>query len=162
MSVPVLREDLEAVLQPWLGALFLHSNPLLDRLTEFLRAYAPYRQTLESLRDELESFLVTGINRYTNGSMMVLNDRYKTIRLTTEHVRWITDDVMGVLFDKLTPFSANFLKLNDYSLRVQSLSALRVLYQRYASYYSPEDLAFMVGMVKRIYPPQKYRDWLKD
>lgn len=162
MSVPVLREDLEAALQPWLGTLFLNSNPLLDKLTERLRAYAPYRQTLESLRDELESFLVTGINRYTNGSMMVLNDRYRTIRLTVEHVKWIADDVMGVLFDKLTPFSANFLKLNDYSLRVQSLSALRVLYQRYASYYKPEELAFMVRMIRRIYPPQKYKDWLKD
>ena len=69
---------------------------------------------------------------------------------------------MGVLFDKLTPFSANFIKLNDYSLRVQSLSALRVLYQKYASFYSEEDLRFLKEMVSRTYPPEKYRDWLKD
>ena len=90
MAVPVLREDLEAVLQPWLGTLFLHSNPLLDVVTAFLRSYAPYRQTLESLRDELESLLITRVNRYTNGSMMVLNDRYRTIRLTTEHMMCIS------------------------------------------------------------------------
>ncbi|MFR5855444.1 MAG: hypothetical protein ACLUE8_14630 [Lachnospiraceae bacterium] len=90
-----------------------------------MRGYAPYKQTLEDLRDQLESFLLTSINRYTHGSMMVLNDQYKTVRLGQGHIGWITDDVMGVLFDKLTPFSANFIKLNDYSLRVQSLSALR-------------------------------------
>lgn len=162
MAVPVTRDELEAALQPWLGSLFLSSNPLLDRLTERMRGYAPYRQTLESLRDELESLLLTGINRFTHGSMMVLTDTYHTTRLTTSHIKWITDDVMGVLFDKLTPFSANFIKLNDYSLRVQSLSALRVLYQRYASFYTPAELDFMVRMIKRIYPPAKYQAWLKD
>lgn len=162
MAVPIVREDLELVLQPWLGSLFLNANLLLAKLTDRMSVYAPYRQSFESLRDELESMLLTGINRYTHGSMMVLNDRYRTIRLGSEHIKWITDDLMGVLFDKLTPFSANFIKLNDYSLRVQSLSALRVLYQKYASFYTPEELRFMLDMVRRIYPPEKYRDWLKD
>ena len=162
MSVPILREDLEAALQPWLGALFLTSNPLLSRLSDCLRAYAPYRQTLEELRGDVESMLLRGIHYYTHGSMVVLNDSFRSTRLTTEHIKWITDDVMGVLFDKLTPFSANFIKLNDYSLRVQSLSALRVLYQKYNSFYTPEELRFIVNMVKRIYPPAKYRSWLND
>ena len=162
MAIPIMQEELEGALRPWLGSLFLTSNPMLSQLCQLLRAYAPYKQTLESLRDEVESFLLTGINRYTHGSMMVLNDQYHTTRLTSGHIRWITDDVMGVLFDKLTPFSANFIKLNDYSLRVQSLSALRVLYQKYASFYSEEDLRFLVNMIRRTYPPEKYRDWLKD
>lgn len=162
LAIPVLQEELEMVLRPWLGSLFLTSNPMLDQLTQMMRGYAPYKQTLEDLRDQLESFLLTSINRYTHGSMMVLNDQYKTVRLGQGHIGWITDDVMGVLFDKLTPFSANFIKLNDYSLRVQSLSALRVLYQKYASYYSEEDLRFLKEMIRRTYPPEKYRDWLKD
>ncbi len=157
-----MQEELETALRPWLGSLFLTSNPMLSQLTQMMRSYAPYKQTLESLRDQLESFLLTSINRYTHGSMMVLNDQYKTVRLGQGHISWITDDVMGVLFDKLTPFSANFIKLNDYSLRVQSLSALRVLYQKYASFYSEEDLRFLKEMVRRTYPPEKYRDWLKD
>mgnify|MGYP007066630993 FL=1 len=162
LAIPVLQEELEMVLRPWLGSLFLTSNPMLDQLTQMMRGYVPYKQTLEDLRDQLESFLLTSINRYTHGSMMVLNDQYKTVRLGQGHIGWITDDVMGVLFDKLTPFSANFIKLNDYSLRVQSLSALRVLYQKYASYYSEEDLRFLKEMIRRTYPPEKYRDWLKD
>ena len=67
---------------------------------------------------------------------------------------------MGVLFNKLTPFSANFLKLNDYSLRVQSLSALRVLVTRYPSYYTEEQLHFIARMIRSIYPPERYQSWL--
>lgn len=162
MAVPVSHAELEAALRPWLGSLFLTSNPMLDSLTRLLQSYAPYKQTLEDLRDEVESFLITNISRYTRGSMLILSDQYKTVRLNAGNIRWLTDDVMGVLFDKLTPFSANFIKLNDYSLRVQSLSALRVLYLKYNSFYSPEELHMMTTFIKRTYLPEKYRDWLKE
>ena len=59
MAIPVGLEDVERVLRPWLGSLFLSSNTLAPSLTARLKAYAPYRQTLESLRDELESYLLT-------------------------------------------------------------------------------------------------------
>ena len=74
----------------------------------------------------------------------------------------ITDDLMGLIFDSLTPFSANFIKINDYSMQVQSLNALRVLYQKYASYYSEEELQFMIRMIRTVYPPQRYAAWLPE
>lgn len=160
MAVPVSHAALEAVLRPWLGSLFLSSNPMLMNLAGLLQSYAPYKQSLEDLRDDVERFLVTNISGYTRGTMQVLNDRYKTQRLNAGNIRWITDEVMGVLFDCLTPFSANFIKLNDYSLRVQSLSALRVLYQKYSSFYSLEELNVMIAFIKRTYPPENYREWL--
>ena len=162
MAIPVGLEDGERVLRPWLGSLFLSSNTLAPSLTARLKAYAPYRQTLESLRDELESYLLTSLNRMTRGSMTVLSDNYHSRRLGFREIERITDDVMGVIFDKLTPFSANFIKLNDYSLRVESLSALRVLYQKYASYYSREEFTFMVRMIRSIYPAERYQSWLRD
>lgn len=121
---------------------FLSANTLADTLASRMRAYAPYRQTLESLRDELESLLLVQLNRLTNGSLTVITDNYHTCRLGTEQIAAITDDLMGVIFDKLTPFSANFIKINDYSLRVCSLSALRVLYQRYGAFYTKEEFDF--------------------
>ena len=63
LAIPVMQEELETALRPWLGSLFLTSNPMLSQLTQMLRSYAPYKQTLESLRDQLESFLLTSINR---------------------------------------------------------------------------------------------------
>ena len=52
MAMPVSQEEVERVLRPWLGSLFLSSNDLTDQLTERLSHYAPYRQSLDSLRDE--------------------------------------------------------------------------------------------------------------
>ncbi|MBE5793458.1 MAG: hypothetical protein E7323_02105 [Clostridiales bacterium] len=160
MAIPVMQEAVEQAVAPLLGIMLVQSCPIVEDLTEFLRGYAPYRQGLEAFRDELENELLRLLGRYTHGSMLVIADNYQPIRLGREMLRRITDEVMGVLFESLTPFSANFIKLNDYSLRVQSLSALRVLVTRYASYYSQEDLRFMARMIRSIYPPHRYQGWL--
>lgn len=162
MAMPVTAAEVERVLRPWLGSLFVSSNTLAETLAEHMRAYAPYRQTLESFRSELETLLMTRLNGLTNGSLTVVLDNYHSRRLSMSLMADITDDLMGLIFDKLTPFSANFIKINDYSMRVQSLNALRVLYQKYASYYSEEELAFMVRMIRTVYPPQRYASWLHD
>ena len=67
MAIPVGVADVERVLRPWLGTLFLSANPLAADVAAHMRAYAPYRQTLESLRDELESLLLVKLNRLTSG-----------------------------------------------------------------------------------------------
>lgn len=162
MAMPISRDEVERVLRPWLGSLFLSSNDLADQLTERMSGYAPYRQTLESLRDELEVLLLTKLNSFTRGSLTVILDNYHSRRLGKNELAEITDDLMGLIFDKLTPFSANFIKLNDYSLRVASLNAMRVLYQKYASYFSPDEFAFMVSVIKSVYPEERYQSWLKE
>lgn len=160
MAIPVMRESVEQALTPLLGTMLVQSCPIVDDVTEFLRNYAPYRQDLESFRNDVEDRLLRLLGRYTHGSMLVIADNYQPVRLGREQLRRITDDVMGVLFENLTPFSANFIKINDYSLRVQSLSALKVLMTRYTSYYTQEDLRFMARIIRSIYPPQRYENWL--
>ena len=71
------------------------------------------------------------------------------------------DDVMGLVFDSLTPFSANFTKINEYALHEESLSALRVLYQKYREFFTKEQYDFLVKMIRSIYPPERYAGWLK-
>jgi len=162
MAMPVSHAEVERVLRPWLGSLFLSANALTDIVTEKLSAYAPYRQSLESLRDELETLLLTKLNSLTNRSLTVILDNYHSRRLGPAELADITDDLMGVIFDKLTPFSANFIKLNDYSLHVHSLNAFRVLYEKYASYYQPEELDFMVRVIRTLYPKERYAGWLEQ
>lgn len=161
MAMPVAKADVERVLRPWLGSLFLNTHPIADLLTEKLSNYAPYRQDLESLHDELEVLLITRLNSMTNGTLTVILDNYRSRRLGQSAIADMTDDLMGVIFDQMTPFSANFIKINDYSMRNESLNALRVLYQKYASYYSPDEFAFMVRVIKNVYPEERYRAWLK-
>ncbi len=44
MAIPVGVADVERVLRPWLGTLFLSANPLAADVAAHMRAYAPYRQ----------------------------------------------------------------------------------------------------------------------
>lgn len=161
VAIPVDVKDVERVLRPWLGSLILTSGTLVADIASVVMEYAPYRHTLTQLRDCLAHDLLTGVNRATGGSMCVVLDNYRTKRLTLLDMQWITDDIMGLVFDNLTVFSANFEKLNDYALHEESLSALRVLYQKYRSFFSDEQYAFMIRMIQSIYPPERYAVWLK-
>lgn len=162
MAIPVGIWDVEQVLRPWLGSMLLSSTPIAGQVAGTVMDYAPYRQTLRELKTSVESELLTGVNRITGGSMCVVLDDYRTKRLMLQDIQWMTDEVMGLVFDSLTPFSANFTKLNDYALHEESLSALRVLYQKYQKFFSVEEYAFLVQMVRKIYPPQRYASWLED
>lgn len=161
MALPISLQDVERVLRPWLGTLFLTSGTLSHGVAQMLQGYAPYRQTLEELNRELESHVLTEVNRITEGQMRVMLDNYRTVRLTLQDIQWMTDDLMGEVFDRLTPFSANFVKLNDYALHIPSLNAMRVLYQKYASFFSDEELRFHVKMIRQTYPEKRYEAWLK-
>lgn len=162
MAIPIGLNDVEQVLRPWLGTLFLSSNTLAEGVAQKLKEHAPYRQTLETLRTEIESYMITNLNRLTHGDMRVMLDNYRTVRLSLQDILWMTDDVMGVLFDRLTPFSMNFEKLSDYALHVESLAAMRVLYQKYASFFSEEEYRFLIKMVKKTYPAYRYEAWLDN
>ena len=160
MAVPVGSQDVERVLRPWLGTLFLSSNTFLQRLVIMLQEYAPYRQTLEDFHRALEGYIITNLKKFLGGDMSVMLDNYGTARIGLLDIEWMTDDVMGVLFDRLTPFSANFTKLNDYALHVESLAAMRVLYQKYESFFTSEEFQFLEDMIRRTYPVHRYETWL--
>lgn len=161
MAIPVGIGDVERVLQPWLGSMLLSATPLSAQVAAVVMEYAPYRQTLQEMKRQVEHDILTGVSRATRGSMCVVLDDYATRRLLLNDITWMTDDVMGLVFDSLTPFSANFTRLNDYALREESLAAMRVLYQKYEKFFTPEQYAFLITMIRKIYPPQRYGAWLK-
>ncbi len=161
MAIPVEVKDVERVLRPWVGSLLLSSSTLASEIACVVMEYAPYRHTLTQLKDCIAHDLLTGLNRVTGGNMTVVQDNYKTRRLSLRDMEWMTDDMMGLVFENLTVFSANFAKLNDYALREESLSAMRVLYQKYRSFFTEEQYAFLVKMIKSIYPVERYAMWLK-
>ena len=162
MAVPVQLQDVERALRPWLGEFFLSSSSFAEGAAELLREYSPYRETLEELRERVERFVLVGVNRVTNGSMTVMRDHFRAVRLRLHDIAVITDELMGLVFDALSPFSANFERLNEYSLHVESLAALRVLYQRYRRFFTDEEYQFLISMIRSIYPPERYRLWLAE
>ena len=56
----------------------------------------------------------------------------------------------------------NFQNLKDYSLRTGSLSAMRVLYQKYDDFQSQEEKDLMARIIRDNHPRERYATWLKD
>ncbi|MFH1879341.1 MAG: hypothetical protein ABIK64_00945 [Bacillota bacterium] len=162
MPVPVHLDDVNAALKPWLGVLFLMSTPLSQEITYQMMQYSPARETFEQLRERLEHHMLVQISKLTRSSMCIVVENYQTKRLSLRDIEYMTDDLMGLMFDSLSPFSSNFEKLNEYALQHESLAALRVLYQKYASFFSQEEVQFMIQMMKSLYPKERYQDWLRD
>lgn len=162
MAIPVDVKDVERVLCPWLGTMLLSSSPIAAEIAHKVMEYAPYRQTFQELKEAIDHDLFAGVSRATGGSMCVVLDDYSTRRLLLKDMEWMADDVMGLAFDCLTPFSANFTKLNEYALHAESLAALRVLYQKYRDFFTEEQFAFLIRMIRKIYPKERYAVWLKE
>lgn len=162
MPVPVNLDDVNDALKPWLGALFLMSTPLSQEITYQLMRYSPTRETFAQLRDRLEHHILVEMNKLTRSSMCIMVENYQTKRLTLSDIECMTDDLMGLMFDRLSPFSSNFERLNDYALKHESLAALRVLYQKYSSFFTEEEYRFIVYMIKKVYPQNRYQEWMED
>lgn len=160
MSVPVTLDDVNDTLKPWLGALFLMSTSLSQEITYQLMHYAPARETYAQLRDRLEHQLLMMLNKHTRSSMCIMVENYQIRRISLADIETITDDLMGLMFDQLSPFSANFERLNAYALHHASLAALRVLCQKYSSFYSEEEYLFMIDLIQKLYPKERYEPWL--
>lgn len=162
MPVPVQLDEVNDALRPWLGALFLMSTPLSQEITYQMAQYSPARESLEQLRERLEHHMLVTINRLTRSSMCIMVENYQTRRLSLRDIEGMTDDLMGLVFDRLPPIEPNFDRLNEYSLQHESLAALRVLYQKYSAFFSEEEYRFMITMMKSLYPRERYGSWLKD
>jgi hypothetical protein len=160
VAIPVDEQAVKRALTPWLGSMLFAAVPLAENIAAVAREYAPYKQTLPQLREAVEHVLFADLSRFTGGKMCIVLDDYSTRRLRLKDMQCMADEVMGLVFDTLSPMAANFTRLNDYALHEESLSALRVLYQKYRSFFSEEQYAFLIQMVKKIYPRERYEAWL--
>jgi hypothetical protein len=160
VAAVIRTQDVTSTLRPWVGSWLLTSTPLSEETAEVLRSYAPYKEDLQKLCHRLDSFLFMAIRRYTTGTMRVILDNGSEVRIRTGDFPLLTDDVLGVLMDSLSPYSVNFELLKNYSHLQPGLSALRVLYTRYQAFQTPEELETIARTVRSCYPKERYDWWL--
>lgn len=148
-------------LRPRLGSSLVDDTPLCAGIASLLRCYAPYRDTLAELEKRLESYLFDGLYTLLGDSMAVMLDDERVVRIRMRELPELADDAMGALFEAMPVYSVNYQTLKDYSLRASSLSAMRVLLQKYDQYQSPEEKALMGKVIRERYPAARYQGWLK-
>ena len=161
MIFPVKQDQIDQVLREWLGSLFLINNESLKTTVyNYLITYDPRTKSFFELRHDLETILLTQLNGATAGKLYLIREDGVNFHITSNVLENITDDVMGIVFDTFSPFSANYLKLNEYALSVHSLSAMRVIYQKYDTYISEDERIFLKGLIIKLFPKERWERWL--
>lgn len=162
MLVPVAirTEQVRKALRPRLGSDIVDATDVADCAADVLRAYAPYRDTLEQLAERMGNALFGSLYRTLGPRMTVRLDQGDMVRIRLQDLPEVADDAMGALFESLTVYSVSYDLLKEYSMRSGSLSAMRVLYQRYDDFQSPEEKRIIARIVRDRYPAARYRDWL--
>lgn len=160
MAAVISQQAVDQALVPWLGSILVQGTDLALEAGHILRTYAPYKEDLPALARRVESFLFTGLHRLLGSSMTVTRDDGCQARVYVADLPLIADDLLGVLFDSLSPYSVNFCLLKDYSMQTGSLNAMRVLYQKYDAFQSAPEKAIMARVIRENNPPWRYQHWL--
>lgn len=160
MPAIVRTSDVRAALAPRLGTELVAGTDIAEQAARTLRGYASYRDTFEDLAERLANTLFNALYSVLGPSMTVRLDDGSLSRIRISDLPEIADDALYAVFTSLTVYSVTYENLKDYSLRAGSLSAMRVLLERYDEFQSPEEKALMVQVIRGGYPPHRYQSWL--
>lgn len=160
MPVAISTASVREALRPRLGSDMVEGCDVADRAAHALRSYAPYRDSLEDVNRRVCDALFDALYRCVGPSMTVRRDNGTFARIHMNELPDVADDVLYALFDSLTVYSVSYGLLKDYSLRTGSLSAMRVLMEKYGGFQSAEETALMARIIREGYPPERWSAWL--
>ncbi|MBQ2976545.1 MAG: hypothetical protein IJE17_03560 [Clostridia bacterium] len=149
-------------LQPWLGPGLLGLlSPVIRDITGRLNAYSSRREP-DELQDALDSLLFFAVRDATRGSMLIQLPDETLIRIRVEDFSVMADDLMLLIFEKFPVDQRHLLLLREYSMRKPSLAALRVLYTRFASLQTCQELTAIASVARSCHPAFRLRGWLDE
>lgn len=150
----------DAVLQPWLGpGLCEVLFPLIGEITARLCTYTGSTPP-DALSAWLDSTLFQAVRTETKGKMLIPLPDGGLVRVRVEDFSAMADELMYLPFAALPVDARSFMLLQDYSMRASSLSALKVLYTRFADMQSKEELKAIASVARSCYPAFRLRGWL--
>lgn len=162
MPMAISTYSVKCALRPYLGSELVDNTPIAGEAAHALRSYAPYKDTLEDLAQRVANVLFDGLYSTLGPRMTLRLDSGEMVRIRMDELPDVADAVLGVMFDELTVYSVNYQTLKDYSLRTGSLSAMRVLYQKYDDFQEQEEKELMARIIRDNHPKERYQAWLKD
>ena len=156
----IAEAQVRIALQPWLGAhLMAALSPEIRDITGRLNTYSS-RKAPDELQESLDSLLFFAVRDATRGSMLITLADESLIRIRVEDFFVMADDLMLLVFEKFPADQHHLLLLREYSMRKPSLSALRVLYTRFASLQTRQELDAIASVARSCHPAFRLRGWL--
>ncbi|MBR4082618.1 MAG: hypothetical protein IKK21_12615 [Clostridia bacterium] len=156
----VTEQQVAQALRPWLGRALTEETSLCAGAAQIINAYAPYRDTLEDLAARLEKYLFDELYTLLGPAMTLRLDDGRALRIRMRELPELADEIMGAMFEGMQVYSVTYDNLKDYAMRAGSLSAMRVLYQKYGEFQSPDETALLMRIIRERCPAWRYAQWL--
>ena len=159
----ILLEQVADALRPWVGEPLLAACPqLCTEIQRRLQLYVMGRDDPEGLRSGLEGLIRATVRKVTEETWLVRLPDGSLVRMESEDFPIIADELMYILFDQYPIDARHLMWLRDFSLRASSLSAIRILYTKYADYASADELNALARVARSCPPAFRGRAWLKE
>ena len=142
------------------GSALVDIPGIWDRAASLMQRYAPYRDTFSDLAARLEDVLFNTVYEQLGPSMGAQMDDGTVRRIRSTEFRDAADDVMGLLFERLKVYSVTYDSLHAYCMSTGSLSAMRVLYTRFADFMPHSERMLLARIVRDSYPRPLWESWL--
>lgn len=162
MPMSVTERQVKEVLRPRLGTALVEQTELCASLASLMSTFAPYRDTFEGMTEQVERLLFDGLYDLLGPNMTLRLDDGQVRRIRMRELPELADEAMGAMFEAMQVYSVNYRNLKDYSMRAASLSAMRVLYQRYGAFQAPEERTLLERIIRERFPRERYSAWLAD
>lgn len=148
-------------LAPWLGEELSRAlDDSLEQITHWLNAWTD-KQDLGELRQRIDSLLFRSAREATQGRLLVQVPDGGWVRMRLEDFSTMADDVLCVLFSDFPVDQRHLQLLRDFSLRQESLAALKTLYLRFAPLEQEDERAAIGAFVRKCYPSFRWQAWLQ-
>ncbi len=148
------------VLRPRFGSSLADDPGFAEGAASILRAYAPYKDTFHSLSERLENYLFNAIYDRLGQGMSARMDNGVLRRIRMDELRDAADDILGVLFASLKPYSVNYDALHTYFMETGSFSAMQALYLYYENHMPADERAYLARMIRESFPRIRWEKWL--
>ncbi len=150
-------------LTPWLGSCFLSQNEgTVNSIATKLNTFVLGRESFESLAIKINDMLFFAVRSFTDGKMALKMDSGLSYRIRMEDFGVMTDDLLYLLFAALPKNRQHCLALQDYSIKNNSLAALRALYMDFASFQTEEERLTLKKVIVSCFDKARWRYWLDN
>lgn len=148
-------------LRPYLGSAFVAANPsLMEKASMTLFAFRPEQDSFLQLAQRLDNLLFMAVREQTSARMVLEMDNEQLVRLRISDFAVMADELLYLLFETMETTPRHQAMLRDYSMRNQSLTALKALYLHYQEHQSPEETLLLRRIITTSYPSWRYRTWM--
>lgn len=161
MSAIIRTERVQQALCGWIGTQLAKETPIAEQAAQVLRAYVPRRVAMDTVARQLEDVLFRGLYAALGRGMTARLDDGSLRRIRMDDLPDMADDVLLVLLEAMDLYAVSYGIVREYAMETGSRSALTVLYTRYASFQTPEELAVMAQVLRERYPAAQRPEWLQ-